>query len=72
MSYTDILGRELHDGDVCVGKGTGRNVRGMDDDFNDHECLEVMQYRVEEKIREHYLDESKYYKDLADRFMEEA
>lgn len=26
----DILGRELHDGDVCVGKGTGRNVRGMD------------------------------------------
>ncbi|EXG87713.1 hypothetical protein K413DRAFT_4610 [Clostridium sp. ASBs410] len=26
----DILGRKLHDGDVCVGKGTGRNVRGMD------------------------------------------
>ena len=26
----DILGRELHDGDVCVGKGTGRNVRSMD------------------------------------------
>lgn len=26
----DILGRELHDGDVCIGKGTGRNVRGMD------------------------------------------
>ena len=30
MSYTDILGRELHDGDVCVGKGTGRDVKGMD------------------------------------------
>lgn len=27
---TDILGRELHDGDVCVGKGTGRYVVGMD------------------------------------------
>lgn len=26
----DILGRELHDGDVCVGKGTGRYVVGMD------------------------------------------
>lgn len=26
----DILGRELHDGDVCVGKGTGRDVAGMD------------------------------------------
>ena len=26
----DILGRELHDGDVCVGKGTGRDVKGMD------------------------------------------
>lgn len=26
----DILGRELHDGDVCVGKGTGRYVAGMD------------------------------------------
>lgn len=26
----DILGRELHDGDVCVGKGTGRYVTGMD------------------------------------------
>lgn len=26
----DILGRELKDGDVCVGKGTGRDVRGMD------------------------------------------
>lgn len=30
MAYKDILGRELHDGDVCVGKGTGRNVIGMD------------------------------------------
>lgn len=26
----DILGRELHDGDVCVGKGTGSDVAGMD------------------------------------------
>ena len=26
----DILGREIHDGDICVGKGTGRGVRGMD------------------------------------------
>lgn len=26
----DILGRELHDGDICVGKGTGRYVAGMD------------------------------------------
>lgn len=25
----DILGRELQDGDICVGKGTGRNVIGM-------------------------------------------
>lgn len=25
----DILGRELHDGDVCVGKGTGRDVARM-------------------------------------------
>lgn len=30
MGYTDILGRELHDGDICVGKGTGRDVCGMD------------------------------------------
>lgn len=26
----DILGREIHDGDICVGKGTGRYVKGMD------------------------------------------
>lgn len=26
----DILGREIHDGDICVGKGTGRDVCGMD------------------------------------------
>ena len=26
----DILGREIHDGDICVGKGTGRYVIGMD------------------------------------------
>lgn len=26
----DILGRELKDGDICVGKGTGRDVIGMD------------------------------------------
>lgn len=25
----DILGRELQDGNICVGKGTGRNVIGM-------------------------------------------
>lgn len=25
----DILGRELHNGDICVGKGTGRDVYGM-------------------------------------------
>jgi hypothetical protein len=25
----DILGRELQDGDICVGKGTGCNVIGM-------------------------------------------
>ena len=25
----DILGRELQDGDICVGKGTGRDVIGM-------------------------------------------
>lgn len=25
----DILGRKLQDGDICVGKGTGRNVIGM-------------------------------------------
>ncbi|WP_313069952.1 hypothetical protein [Lacrimispora sp.] len=30
MGYKDILGRELHDGDICVGKGTGRDVCGMD------------------------------------------
>lgn len=26
----DILGREIKDGDICVGKGTGRDVIGMD------------------------------------------
>lgn len=26
----DILGREIHNGDICVGKGTGRYVKGMD------------------------------------------
>ena len=25
----DILGRELQDSDICIGKGTGRNVIGM-------------------------------------------
>lgn len=41
------------------------------DNFNDHECLEVIQSKVEEKIHEHYLEEAKYYKELADKFMEE-
>lgn len=42
------------------------------DDFNDHDCLEVVQCQVEDKIYEHYLGDAKYYQEVANRFMEEA
>lgn len=35
------------------------------DDFNDHECLEVIQMRVEEMLYEYYMEESEYYKGMA-------
>ncbi|EXG87704.1 hypothetical protein K413DRAFT_4601 [Clostridium sp. ASBs410] len=41
------------------------------DDFNDHECLEVVQYRVEEMVHEHYIGDAKYYQEVANMFMEE-
>jgi len=41
------------------------------DDFNDHECLEVVQYGVEEMVHEHYLDDAKYCQEVANKFMEE-
>lgn len=39
------------------------------DDFNDHITIEAMQSIVEDKIHEHYLDEGRYYNELAELFM---
>lgn len=41
------------------------------DDYNDHDCLEVVQCQVEDMVHDHYIDESNYYKEIANRFKEE-
>lgn len=40
------------------------------DDFNDHECFEVIQMRVEERLHDYYIEEAEYYQTLARKLVE--
>lgn len=71
--YQEIIVAELMKdecGDWLLSSDVLKYNKEYVDDFNDHINLEAMQYFVEDKIHEHYLDEERYYGELAKLFME--